>query len=240
VISPFNEESLQPASYDLFIGEVMLPPRTSAEPVRYINLKEVKSLPLQTAEFAHVKTREVLKLPSNICGHIGIKSSLTRKGVIGFFGIQVDPGYEGSIFVSLLNVGPRPVELKQDETYITIEFEKLGKPAKREYIGPYQKQYAFPEPIRKYMEEAGTSSLYNMKQTIEALEDMYRNLQDLLGIEREIRVVSVEEAENLIMEYLKDHKVMYPSDIADELGIDLKIVIQAIESLKKKGRVSEI
>jgi len=90
------------------------------------------------------------------------------------------------------------------------------------------------------MEEAGTSSLYNMKQSIEMLEDYYNELRSLLGVEAEIRMVSVEEAEDLILEYLKDHEITYPSDMADDLGLDLKVVIQAIENLKKKRKVGEI
>jgi len=239
-IEPFNENFLQPASYDLRLEEIMLPPRMSGEPVRYINLEAVKSLPLQTAEFAHAKTQEIVKLPDDICGHIGLKSSLTRQGVIGFVGIQVDPTYEGPLYISLLNIGPRSVELKYNETYCTIEFYKLEKPAKMKYTGPYQRQFTFPESIKRFMEEAGTSSLYNMKQSLEMLEDSYRQLQNLLGVETEIRMVSIEEAEELIIEYLKDHEVTYPSDMADDLGLDLKVVMQAIENLKKKKKVGEI
>lgn len=240
IIEPFNEAFLQPASYDLRLEEIMLPPRASGEPVRYIKLEEIKSLPLQTAEFAHGKTQEVIKLPDDLCGHIGLKSILTRQGVIGFFGIQVDPTYEGPLYISLLNVGPRSVELKYNETYCSIEFSQLEKPAQKGYAGSYQRQFTFPESVKKFMEEAGTSSLYNMKQSIEMLEDYYNELRSLLGVEAEIRMVSVEEAEDLVLEYLKDHEITYPSDMADDLGLDLKVVIQAIENLKKKKKVGEI
>ena len=55
----------------------------------------------------------------------------------------------------------------------------------------------------------------------------------------EITDVSVDEAKKMILDYLAPGKIVYPSDVADELGLDLKITVQALEELSKEGKIKE-
>jgi len=55
----------------------------------------------------------------------------------------------------------------------------------------------------------------------------------------EIKDVSVDEAKKMILDYLAPDKIVYPSDVADELGLDLKITVQALEELSKEGKIKE-
>lgn len=49
----------------------------------------------------------------------------------------------------------------------------------------------------------------------------------------DIREVTIEEAKRMIYEYLEGHnsQSIYPSEVADELGLDLEIAVKAIDEL---------
>jgi hypothetical protein len=55
----------------------------------------------------------------------------------------------------------------------------------------------------------------------------------------ETREVTIEKAKEMIMKYMDTHDIIYPDDIADELGLDLKITIEAVNELIKEGKVKE-
>ena len=50
-----------------------------------------------------------------------------------------------------------------------------------------------------------------------------------------------EEAKKKLLEYYKKHegKSIYPDEAADELGLDLKIAIEAAEELIEEGELEE-
>ncbi|MHC1599323.1 MAG: hypothetical protein ACXQS5_00655 [Candidatus Methanospirareceae archaeon] len=58
----------------------------------------------------------------------------------------------------------------------------------------------------------------------------------------EVRETTIEEAKKEILEYYEKHKdeVIYPDDIADELGLDLKITVKAVEELTEEGKLEEV
>ncbi len=58
----------------------------------------------------------------------------------------------------------------------------------------------------------------------------------------EVRETTVEEAKREILEYCNKHKgeILYPDDVADELGLDLKTTVEATEGLMKEGKLEEV
>ncbi len=58
----------------------------------------------------------------------------------------------------------------------------------------------------------------------------------------EVRETTVEEAKREILEYCDKHKgeIFYPDDVADELGLDLKITVEATEELMNEGKLEEV
>ena len=84
-----------------------------------------------------------------------------------------------------------------------------------------------------------------LRSTLDRLILEVNNLRDLLEASPvrvriiETREVSIEEAKKMIMEYMKTHDIAYPDDIADELGLDLKVAVEAVNELIKEGKVKE-
>ncbi|HLD38713.1 MAG TPA: hypothetical protein VJB05_00175 [archaeon] len=52
-----------------------------------------------------------------------------------------------------------------------------------------------------------------------------------------VRDVSMEKAKKEVVEYLKNNKKSYPSDIADALQLDFDIVLDIVKELIKEGRI---
>jgi len=59
----------------------------------------------------------------------------------------------------------------------------------------------------------------------------------------EVKETTVEEAKEKILEYYKNKKhedeCIYPDDVADEPGLDLKVAMQAVEELIEEGKLEE-
>src|SRR5207244_259816 len=129
--SPSAESKLQPASYDISVCRAL-----------HSKLGEVdlsrEDLTLDYGEWAKVQSLERLELPLSLAATVGVTSSWTRRGLIGFCGPQIDPGYKGQFFFSLFNVSSGPIKIRKDDRVATVIFYRLAKNAPP-YRGKYQR-----------------------------------------------------------------------------------------------------
>ena len=181
-IEPFYkaEPGTQPASYDLRLGNKIL---IRGRPV---DLAQEKFM-IHPGQFVAALTEEVLTLPNDICGRFGVKSSFARKGLIAFGGIQIDPGFNGRVAVSLFNVGPEEIELKPGEPMFTVEFNRLEEPAKYLYAGDYQDQYKFPSDQEEFILKAQTTCLEEFPSVKEEVKQSHLNILEILGERNVVR-----------------------------------------------------
>jgi dCTP deaminase len=140
-ITPFDEDMLQPASYDMKIGKNAATVPKNGDPRIDLEIERVLLVPGYAP--AQLFTLEEIKLPLNMVGHFGVMSSLSRRGLFASVGIQIDPGWEGPLSVSLMNLTPNPVALNFGDTFCTLEIERLAVPASEPYSGKYQKRSSF-------------------------------------------------------------------------------------------------
>lgn len=84
-----------------------------------------------------------------------------------------------------------------------------------------------------------------LRLTLDRLILEVNNLRDLLEASPvrvriiETREVPIKEAKKMIMKYMETHDLAYPDDIADELGLDLKVAVEATNELIKEGKMKE-
>jgi dCTP deaminase len=159
VIDPFDEELVEPATYDLRLADVILAspigPGVQGGPVELRPSYNVK-----TGQMVSVKSAERLTLPLSIAsGSFGIRSHYAKLGFNAFGGVHLDPGFNGVIVMNLQNVGPEPITLIANEPFFTVQFEKLDRPATKGYSGPNQDQYDFPDDLVRFISSAQTTSL---------------------------------------------------------------------------------
>ena len=164
-ISPFHDDALEPASYDMHLYWQVLRSPTRYSTGREIDLREEAdhTLSLEPGRFAAVLTEEVLHLPLTMIGRFGLRSGLTRQGLVAFPGIQVDPGFVGRLAISVFNSGPEPIALTYGAKMFTIEFHTLEGVPTRPYEGEYQGQYGFPDDQKQFILHAQTSSLADLE-----------------------------------------------------------------------------
>ena len=125
MINPFDEKNLQPASYDLTLGDSFIYPKYSNDVVKDDSMEY---LILPPNDFMLCTTVETVKIPYDLVGRVEGKSSLGRIGLLthitaGF----IDPGFEGKITLELKNIGPKNIALEIGCPIAQICFEELDE-----------------------------------------------------------------------------------------------------------------
>ena len=202
VLNPFDPQLVQPASYDLRLGHKLLASPLSQDILGSIVELNGKSpsYNVQSGQMVAAISAEHLELPLGICGRVGIRSEFARTGMNAFGGPQIDPGYEGKVTLSLINVGPEPITLTLGVSFFTIEFQRLDEPATAGYDGDYQGMDDFPPDQYEFIMKARTTSLAEiptLRQEVHRLHLVIEEWQELLPDLDEDLQVRPEVAERL-------------------------------------------
>lgn len=124
----FHERSLTPNGYDLRVHDIRFDGTDKNEAA------------IKPGSHFLASTMEYMALPPDVIGQIWIRSSFSRKGIIGSFG-AVDAGYHGTLTLSFFNAGNETLEIKSGERIAQIVFhrlESIPKKAYEERSGNYQ------------------------------------------------------------------------------------------------------
>ena len=161
IIDNFDESLVQPASCDLrLFHKVLASPIGERVVGNVVDLRTcVGGFSILSGQMIAVLSLEKLTLPLNMSGRFGIRSSFSRKGIIAFGGLQLDPGFRGRLLMNLLNVGPEPVSIKYKEPIFSVELSRLEEAVEYGYNGEYQDQDDFPVDQYNYILSARTTSL---------------------------------------------------------------------------------
>jgi len=170
-IDPFDKKSLQGASYDLKIGRILAHKYGLIE-----HESESKSLILKPGEYVEIESLEDISVSDNICAIIGFRSSWSRKGIAGYGGLQIDPGYHGNIYVTIFNPSSHNFEIKLDDVFVTLMFFTLKTTSTMPYTGPYQGSHQFPEKEAFHM---GQSPACVFAETISDVVEINAKIKEL-------------------------------------------------------------
>lgn len=142
LITPFNQDLLQPASYDLTLGGMYALVTNNGKPLfvgeetPHYTYKEFPgdNVILRRQAFALFQTRETLLVPNDIGAKFEGKSSLGRIGLMthvtaGF----IDPGFNGVLTLELYNCGPLDLVLTLGIKIGQVSFTKLDGMVDRPY-----------------------------------------------------------------------------------------------------------
>ncbi|WP_297509325.1 dCTP deaminase [Thermococcus sp.] len=131
LIEPFSEESLQPAGYDLRVGD------EAYVEGKLVDVKGEGKVTIPPGSYALILTLERVKLPDGVMGDMKLRSSLAREGLLGSFA-WVDPGWDGKLTLGIYNASHEAVDLEYGERFVQIAFVRLEGPARNPYRGNYQ------------------------------------------------------------------------------------------------------
>ena len=124
----FSLSSLTPNGYDIRIGSIRLGKRVE------------EHIEAPAGSGFYVSSLEYFSFPDTVMGEIWIRSSYSRKGVIGSFG-AIDAGFSGNLTLYFFNAGSSPIELNSGDRVAQVVFHRLERSAKSNYeqrSGNYQ------------------------------------------------------------------------------------------------------
>ncbi len=76
-----------------------------------------------------IRTRVVVKMPSNICAFWWQTNTLSRKGLMLVNMSMIEPGYHGPLACLFVNFGKTPITLYPDTNMAKLVFMRMSKPA---------------------------------------------------------------------------------------------------------------
>jgi deoxycytidine triphosphate deaminase len=120
------DSPVQGTSIDLRIGNIYLPGKKKNELGGVENPKSKHSL--KTGQTAVVTTREKLQLPDDVSGFGFPPSSVSFQGLLMTNPGHVDPGYEGFMRFTVINMAKDPYELKRGDRIVRLLLFKLDAP----------------------------------------------------------------------------------------------------------------
>jgi len=164
-IDPFKESQIQPATYDLRVGEQGATTSTK----KLINIREQGYLLLRPGDFAIITVLEKLRLSSQYVGRFGLRSKYTRKGLSATTGPQIDPGYEGRLILGLTNLTPKSASLPYKDDIVSVEFHRLEEPSSKPYSGPYQHKFELGAEDIEIIVESEAMALSEVLTTLGSL-----------------------------------------------------------------------
>ena len=131
IIDPFDEDSLQPASIDLRLGNIhykydfnqyVLGENIDKNKVK----KEVfKELTLESGETAFIGLYEKMTIPDTTMGIIFPRSSITRLG-IQIVTTYMNPGYSGNMPITIINHTKKSIIIKPNFRVVQLVLLSLS------------------------------------------------------------------------------------------------------------------
>ena len=107
LIQPFDPERLNPASYDVALGDnIMIEVAETPELIRHSIQTHSKEDPywLKPGEFILAETQETFNFPDDVAGQFALKSSRARQGYQHLLAGWIDPGFHGVLTLEIKNI----------------------------------------------------------------------------------------------------------------------------------------
>ena len=146
VVTPLEENQIQPASIDIRIGNTYSIVEDSPsgiirlnEEIEYRQITADKYI-LLPGQFVLATTMEFVELPNNLTAFVEGRSSLGRLGLFIQNAGWVDPGFKGEITLELFNANRCAIELNAGRRVGQLVFAKLDEHEWNPYRGKYQGQ----------------------------------------------------------------------------------------------------
>ncbi|GAA4461704.1 hypothetical protein GCM10023189_37450 [Nibrella saemangeumensis] len=122
---------IQPTSIDVRVKNIFIPGKKKKS--RGGSEEPLDQSSIATGGTVIVETMETLSLPSNISAIVFPPNSVSSKGILVTNPGHIDPGYEGNIKFTLLNMSKEPFALKRGDVIGTILFFLLDSDVRSDY-----------------------------------------------------------------------------------------------------------
>ena len=128
LIEPLDNNALQPTSYDVAIGFLI-------DDDVIENFDHIELAPLEFQKFLSV---ESFLFPTDIVGHIYLRSTYARMGLIPIHQGRIEAGWRGKLVIEVFNASRNNLRINRGDWLVTVEFVQLSKPVQKGYDGQFQ------------------------------------------------------------------------------------------------------
>ena len=125
----YELDQINHSFYDLRVGEYAY---SFMQKPADIEISSIQPLIIRPKEVVMVIVHEEVRFPEDVCGRIFATVGVMSAG-LSYVTTTIDPGYEGTLRIALINHGNRPAKLLYKQTLCKLEFEKLGKRVRSRY-----------------------------------------------------------------------------------------------------------
>ncbi len=124
-IDNFDQNSVQPASYDMHAGEVYAV--NEKNKWEAYGLKQNGGIVIETFQSVMFSSHEVIRMPQNMLGRISLKQRWANQG-IDYNSGSIDPTFQGRLWIMLRNVGLGPIRVNYLDPLVSVEWTLLDQP----------------------------------------------------------------------------------------------------------------
>lgn len=123
---------IEGSSYDLCVGSIIWKDSETKDTksLHYnstLPLDQQEQTTLHPGQMLLVVTKEEINMPLDLSATVFSRNQLARDGILALNAGHVDPGYEGSIIIRLINLRAIPYTLRLGVPIYTIVFQKLDQ-----------------------------------------------------------------------------------------------------------------
>lgn len=144
VIEPLEAKQIQPASVDLRISGEMLMIRGKEiifEKEQEYDKSDGNEVRIPAKTHAIIRSLEHVELPKDVAGMMKLRSSLSRVGLMLNNAGWVDPGFNGTLSLSVFNANDCPIRIAKGTRFAQLILMKLDCESSG-YAGRYSGQKA--------------------------------------------------------------------------------------------------
>jgi len=186
LIQPLIEEGLNPASYDLHIGdEIVVPLQGRISPFS-LRADYQGRFSLDPGQTVVLYSLETVHLPLDIQGLLVLRASWATKGLY-YAGGLVKPGYWGRLFFSVSNLSLHTIDLPIEEPLAIITFFHLPEPVGEEARSPITEIPPTFQPLPP------ARDIYSLEQLSASIDELREEVKAYRAADRTLTPEEIHE-----------------------------------------------
>ena len=137
-------------------------------------------LQIDPGRIAVLSTQEVLTIPGDLSGKVGVRLDFAARGLVGLMGIQVDPYYgmdsetDERLYFRVVNMGNEPIRLERGEGVFNIELHHAKGARKPE--PPRASGWDRIQQLIKTQRDPSWTYITRVDEQAKAIEDRWQPL----------------------------------------------------------------
>ena len=185
-ISPFDPTAVRPVAVNLRVGSQAA--TWSSNELTDVARKGL--VKVQPGDFVTVTTLETIRLDDGHVGRFGLTSSCAGRGLVAMAEPRIEPGFHGRLAIGLTNLSMKPVALALKDSFLSVEFHRLGAPRSSPHARRRQNRMeAGADDIRAIMKQDYMSQA-EIERTLEALVSATYGLKRSVNVRLPLTLVA--------------------------------------------------